>query len=201
MHLLTESEKRDATRFRTKCLFRTMLPNAVRVVVAIAVTVTSVSLSGCAGYQVGQATLYQNDIQTVHVPIFKSSSFRRNLGERLTEAVVRRIHSHTPYIVVGADEADSILEGRIIAETKHVIAEDRFDFPRVIEANLVASVEWRRPDGQPLGGSSTNPQPFQVRIGQASQLIPEAGQSLTTAHQKVIEKLAADIVAQMEMPW
>ena len=48
---------------------------------------------GCAGYQIGNQSLYPPEIHTVYVPMFQSNSFRRNLGERLTEAVVKEIES------------------------------------------------------------------------------------------------------------
>ena len=48
-------------------------------------------LGGCAGYQIGNQSLYPQEIRTVYVPMFQSISFRRNLGERLTEAVVKEI--------------------------------------------------------------------------------------------------------------
>ena len=47
--------------------------------------------AGCAGYQIGNQSLFPQEIHTVYVPVFKSNSFRRNLGERLTEAVVKEI--------------------------------------------------------------------------------------------------------------
>ena len=156
---------------------------------------------GCAGYQIGQKTLYQPDIRSVHVPIFESVSFRRNLAERLTEAVVREIESNTPYKIVSRSSADSQLTGKIIAETKDPIAENATDYPRVIETRLVAYVEWRRSNGEPLGRNAPLQIPFALRAAEASQFIPEAGQSVATAHQDTIEKIARDIVAQMEMPW
>src|SRR5687768_8924245 len=64
---------------------------------------------GCAGYQLGQRSLYRPDIRTVHVPVVQSDSYRRYLGERLTEAVVKQIELKTPYKVVGSDSADSVL--------------------------------------------------------------------------------------------
>jgi hypothetical protein len=42
---------------------------------------------GCAPYRMGVQSLYSCNIRTVYVPMFESDSFRRNLGERLTEAV------------------------------------------------------------------------------------------------------------------
>ena len=81
------------------------------------------SSPGCAGYQLGNQSLYPSDIKTVFVPVFECDSFRRNLGERLTEAVVKEIERKTPYKVVGSPDADSILAGRIITERKGVLSE------------------------------------------------------------------------------
>ena len=47
----------------------------------------SLLLAGCAGYQVGTDSLYAPDVATVYVPMIESDSYRRDLGERLTEAV------------------------------------------------------------------------------------------------------------------
>ena len=96
---------------------------------------------GCAGYQIGTRTLYRPDIRTVYVPMFESDSLRRNLGERLTEAVVREIELKTPYKVVHRADADSILAARIISDTKRVVAEDVNDIPRDIETDLIVQVE------------------------------------------------------------
>ena len=50
-------------------------------------------LAGCASYRVGNASLYPPHIRTVYVPVFESASYRRNLGERLTEAVMKEIEA------------------------------------------------------------------------------------------------------------
>jgi len=158
-------------------------------------------VSGCAGYQIGQQTLYRPDVSTVHVPIFESDSYRRNLGERLTEAVATEIQLKTPYRVTTADRAESVLRGRIVSETKRVIAEDINDNPRLIEANLVAQVDWIGAQGELLSHTITIPiDQYELRIGEAEQFIPEAGQSVATAYQESIEELAEQIVAQMELP-
>ena len=70
-------------------------------------------LSGCAGYQIGNQSLYPPDIHTVYVPMFESKSFRRDLGERLTEAVAKEIELKTPFKVVNDPNADSVLTGRL----------------------------------------------------------------------------------------
>ena len=78
--------------------------------VAASVCVLQVALlSGCAGYQIGNRPLYRPDIRTVHVPVVQSESYRRYLGERLTEAIVKEIELRTPYKVVDEASADSVL--------------------------------------------------------------------------------------------
>src|SRR5207244_7174952 len=99
-------------------------------------------LGGCAGYRAGTASLYPPDIHTVYVPVFESDSFRRYLGERLTEAVVKEIELKTPYKVVNSPQADSILYGRLVNDTKRVIVENRFDQPRETEVNMIVQVGW-----------------------------------------------------------
>lgn len=171
--------------------------------VSLIVTLGVLSLSGCASYQIGQQALYRPDIRTVHVPIFESDSFRRNLGERLSEAVAMQIAMRTPYRLADAATADSILRGRIVTETKRMIAEDQFDQPRVLETDLVCQIDWIGPQGELLAHNLSVPlDDYLLVVGQSEQLIPEGGQSISTTHQEAIERLAEQIVGQMEIaPW
>lgn len=153
---------------------------------------------GCAGYQFGTASLYRPDIRTVYVPVFESDSFRRYLGERLTEAVVKTIELRTPYKVVDDLNADSVLSGRIVEDQKRPISEDLDDQPRDIELGLLLEVTWRDRRGVPLGPATSLPL---LGVVQAVHFIPEAGQSITVAEQEAVERLAEQIVAQMEAPW
>lgn len=157
---------------------------------------------GCAGYQVGVPSLYRPDIRTVHVPVFECDSFRRSLGERLTEAVIREIEQKTPYKVVSTPDADSVLTGRIVAARQRVVAESITDLPRDILADLTVQVTWydRRGDAI-LQDSSFLLSPLSFSAGQGVHFVPQAGQSIATAQQEAIERLARDIVSQMEAPW
>ena len=154
----------------------------------------AISQTGCAGYQVGNRGLFRYDVNTVHVPIFQSDSLRRYLGERLTEAVVKEIELRTPYKVTTFDSADSVIQGLIISDRKRVLAENRLDEPRDILANLRVEVAWTKRDNQPLFARQV------IRIDDAANFIPEGGQSLTTAQQEVINRIASEIVNQMEVP-
>jgi hypothetical protein len=160
------------------------------------------SVAGCARYRFGAASLYPPDIQTVYVPVFESNSFRRGLSEWLTEAVCKEIEAKTPYKVVGTPQADSVLTAKLISDTKRVIIEDKFDFPREVEANIAVEVRWvtRHGDAINPGGSVPLPQDL-VLLSAPGTMVAEFGQSLSTAQLQSIKELAAQIVSMMEMPW
>jgi len=157
---------------------------------------------GCASYQLGNRSLYRPDIRTIHVPVAESDSFRRYLGERLTEQLVKEIELKTPYKVVGAAEADSVLSARIISDSKKVLSENRFDEPRDIETDFFVQVSWVDRRGDIIMSHNDIPvQPLLLNVSQTSSFVPEAGQSLATAHQEAIHRLAEQIVGQMELAW
>lgn len=158
---------------------------------------------GCAGYRVGNATLFRPDIETVYVPVFQSSSLRPGLGERLTEAVIKEIELRTPYKVVGSlDRADSILTGRITSETKRTVVENPYDDPREIATRLQVEVQWVDQGGRVLSAEEAIPVPAELSTVVAeTTFVPEVGQSLATAQQAAIQRLAAQIVGMMENPW
>ncbi len=160
------------------------------------------STLGCASYRVGARSLYAPDVTTVYVPMIESDSFRRDLGERLTEAVVKEIELKTPFKVVGNPDADSILSARLVSETKRVIVENPNDQPRAIEVGMIAEVTWLNRRREPLRLPASVPLPPELLpIGQTAALIPEAGQSDAVAQQQAIERLAQQIVSTMEEPW
>lgn len=159
------------------------------------------ALSGCAPYRMGHQALFTPEIRTVHVPVFRSVSFRPGLGERLTEAVIREIQTSTNLLISDETTADTILTGQIVDDAKRVVAENRYDDVRSYERALSVNLVWSDKAGNPIG------QPVAVRpliefaAGSSSSAIPEAGQSMATTEQVVIDRLAKDIVAQLHAPW
>jgi hypothetical protein len=161
-----------------------------------------VLLSGCAGYQIGNASLYPADIHTVAVPVFQSTSFRRNLGERLTEAVVKEIERRTPYKVVNQGDADSVLSGRIITDTKRVLVPDLTGDARELQVAMRVEVSWVDRRGRTLRDCPTIPLPSElVEVTGTGDVVPEVGQSIAVAQQQAIQRMAEQIVGLMEKPW
>ena len=146
--------------------------------------------------------MFPADIQTVYVPVFESDSYRRGLAERLTEIVIKEIEQRTPYKVVSSPDADSVLTGKIVNDTKRVIAEDAEDQPRLTQINFVVRVSWVDRKGDLVSQASDVPVPAQiVELSQGSELIPEFGMSTATTQQDALQRLGRQIVGLMENPW
>ena len=156
---------------------------------------TTCSWVGCAGYHLGNQYLYRSDIRTVHVAMFESDSYRRFLGQRTTEAVIKEVEVSTPLTITNPQIADSFIRGRILQDRKSVVGENRLDEPRSLGVEWVVEIDWVDRAGTPLMQRQT------VRISEDVVFIPEGGQSLTTAQQKIIERVARQTVSQMQTPW
>jgi len=154
----------------------------------------AVATGGCAGYHLGNQFLYRSDIRTVHVQMFESDSYRRFLGQRLTEAVVKEIELGTPLTLADPQIADSYIRGTILPDRKFVGGENINDEPRTLLVNWRVEVTWVDRAGVPLMDRQS------LLITRDAAFIPEGGQSLSTAQQKLIERIARDIVAHMETP-
>ncbi len=119
------------------------------------------------------------------------------LGERLTEAIVREIELKTPYKVVGADRADSVLRARLVTESKRVINETGFDDPRDLEIDYFVQLSWTDRRGDLIMNHCDVPASRAAHQCQpGANFVPEAGQSLSTAQQELITKLAEQIVGR-----
>jgi hypothetical protein len=168
---------------------------------ALLATALVLLLSGCAAYQWGTASLYPPHIRTVYVEIFGSEGFRRNLGEQLTEAVMKEIDLKTPYKISNSPDADSRLTGRIVSATKRVLVESPTDEPREVQFALVVEVTWIDREGTVLRQGPIYLQDATTTLTGTGVLLPEVGSSVATAQQDAIREAAVQIVGMMEAPW
>jgi hypothetical protein len=172
------------------------------ILACVALSLFVVMLAGCIGYHVGTNSLYAADVATVYVPMIESDSYRRDLGERLTEAVVKEIELKTPYKVVSTPDADSVLTARLTSDTRRRLIQNGFSDPRVSETDIRAEVNWVNRRRQPMVPVQMIPIPAELlAINQTTNIIPEAGQSVATSQQQAIQRLAQQIVGTMEAPW
>ena len=166
------------------------------------IVIAFTTLLGCAGYKIGTRTLYRNDVRTIHVPIIKSESFRPELGVMLTESVQKEIERRTPFKLANVETADSIMTCHLTSDTKRVVSETNLDEPRLLQSIMTVEVKWVDRRGTPLIETRFLP-PGETTFYFAENVdfIPEAGQSISTANQRVVERLANHIVDQMEIRW
>ena len=173
-----------------------------RVFTLLTLLLTLSSLAGCAGYQIGNETLYNTNIRAIHVPMVKSSVLRPHLSERITEAVVKEIELRTPYKVARDNYADAILNIEIVDYKQGINFKDKWGGPRQSELELQAKVDLVDRKTMALENSAqfTIDQGDFIAMGYSS-MTPVAGQSSATAQQAAIDRLAQNIVNVLEKPW
>jgi hypothetical protein len=155
---------------------------------------------------------YDTGIHTVRVTIFKNDTFWRGLEFDLGQSLVREIESKTPYKVVGLGcTADTELSGRIISFQKILLNINQLNEVREGQTILRAEVTWTdlrtgealsapKPKELPPGVPPPPKPPPQI-VMSTGDYIPEVGQSIATAQQQNVNRLAAQIVRMMEKPW
>lgn len=154
--------------------------------------------TGC-GYRMGNG--FEPEIQSVYVPIFKSQSDRRGLEFQLTEAVQKEIQLRTPFRVVDQPSADTQLIGKIVNTRKRVLGETKNDDPRELQMSLTVEVRWENlKTGEVLAEKRVPISQNEIQLIQNAEFAPEVGQSLATAYQQVMDRMAREIVDLMEAP-
>ncbi|MBS0262131.1 MAG: hypothetical protein JSS02_09300 [Planctomycetes bacterium] len=157
------------------------------------------TVTGC-GYQVGAP--FNPEIRSVYVPVFKSISSRRFLEYELTEAVQNQIKQRAHMRLVKEEEADTKLSGRIIDMRKTALGQTENSDARELQMNLQVEVTWEDLRTGKILAQQRVPLPAEmVQLAAQAEFAPEVGQSLATADQTVIKRLAQNIVDMMEMPW
>lgn len=174
---------------------------ALALLLAASVGLGSLAGSGCiGGYHLGPDGLYSSEIKTVYVPMVEAGTYREAFGERLTEAIVKKVSEQTPYRIAGPEHPDSTLTVTLTGETQRVSALNRYDDTRQKNVELTATVVWRNN----LTGGSPNDalsRESGATIVAQSFLVPEMGQSTATSQQEAIDNLAEQIVGLMENAW
>ena len=138
----------------------------------------------------------------MNVPIFTSEYYRRGLEFQLTDAVQKEIQKQTHFRLAKEGNADSRLTGRIVRINKRVLSESAFDDPRELELAVAVEVTWEDlRSGEIIAQQRVLIEAEEIQLLSTGSFAPEVGQSLATAEQQVIQRIARQVVEMMEMPW
>ncbi|MBR5160863.1 MAG: LptE family protein [Thermoguttaceae bacterium] len=158
-------------------------------------------LTGCAGYQIGNQSLYAANIQTIYVPMVKAPAISPHLSDRITEAVAKEIEVLTPYKLTQDNYADAVLNIEIVEYKQGINFKDRWGGPRQDNLEMTAKVELvNRRSLTPECACEFSLDQEGIVLGHGS-MIPVAGQSTATEQQEAIDRLARRIVNSLEKPW
>lgn len=149
--------------------------------------------AGC-GYTM--QPLHRTDVRTVAVPIFASKEFRRNLEFELTKELVQMIELKTPYKVVqDRQRADSELRGEVTYLSAPVLTENiRTDRPQDVQVTVYCWFEWKDTrTGEILAKRQ--------KIAGTGNYAVAIGETLDSATNEAIHRLAVRIVEAMEKDW
>lgn len=149
-------------------------------------------LPGC-GYSTTRP--FRTDIQTIHVEMFQSREFRRELEFRLTESLTKRIEMDTPYRIAPRKTADALLTGEILKVENRTLGDDfNTDLPREIGSNVVVRFSLK----DLRSGEILVERP---RFVYQTTYIPSVGEGFTQGMTRAMDGLAEQIVESMETVW
>jgi len=162
-----------------------------RACLSVLVLASAAAGGGCAGYSL--ESLHRTDVRTVHVPIFASKEFRRELEFDLTKDLVKMIEDRTPYKVVhDRNRADTELRGEVLNVTTPVFSENLdTDSPQDVQVTIACWFEWKDlRTGKVLVHKGY--------VSAAATYAVAVGQTLDSATAEALRRLAEKIVEGME---
>lgn len=171
-------------------------PRARAALCAIAAT----CLASCAadpsrGYSFSSS--FDDDVRTVHVEMFDNSTFFHGAEIDLTEAIIKRIQSTTPWVVTSPENADTILSGAITDATLLMTMRGRRS-GLVDEQGyqLTIQFEWRDARTSRVLASRSN-----FRTTETFVPARAAGEPIEVGRRGAADDLARHIVAEMRSNW
>ena len=143
------------------------------------------------------ASLYDQQFQSVCVPIFENETMSRNMEFMLTDAIVKQIQARTPYRVLDDTHADTMLTGTITDIKLQAISQSRttgLDNEMLITATI--NFEWLNlRTGKRILGRERFSSTALFNPSQPSSEPIEMGQFA------LVQQLSTDIVDQLQAAW
>ncbi len=172
----------------TKAGRRAAAPGCVLAVLAVT------ALAGCGGYT--NESLFPQDIKSIYIEMFDNRTFRRGIEYTLSDAIVKRIESDTPYKVVSdRDRTDSVMDGQLVVSTESILTLER-ETGQALEKEVIltATVNWKNlKTGRMMMNNQT--------VTAAASYSEFLRQDFTYASTLAANKLAQKIVEVMQNNW
>ncbi|MEN0021343.1 MAG: hypothetical protein AAF747_10720 [Planctomycetota bacterium] len=168
--------------------------------VASIVSVCSVLLIACAsdpsqGWAFGSG--FDEEVETIAVPVFANNTFATGLEARLTEAITKEIQTTTPWRIVRASSAELVLTGTITDAELGVLAiQEGTGFTLEQATEVVVDFEVERAGvGEPILARRN--------FAATASFVPTqpVGERLEVGQTDAINELARDIVAELRDNW
>lgn len=160
----------------------------------------ALAIGGCAsdptqGYAF--ASPFPEGIQTVAVHVFENDTYERGVEFELADALVKEIEARTPYKVTSDKRADTILTGRIRSVERDQLSKSRVTgLSEEVTLGVTIDLNWRdRRTGESL---------LELRSFTATSLfVPSrpTGEPIELAEFGAVQRLARDVVSQMQADW
>ncbi len=161
--------------------------------IVIAAAVTGCSSDPTQGYSF--ASSYDERVESVAVNVFQNETFHPGLEADLAGALVRRVQRDTPWIVTGADSAQTTLTGTIRdVQIRRLTQDTQGGLTQQAAVRVVADFEWRsNATGRVLAR--------QFNVAVTESFIPAAGEPLEVGLSAAAEEMAGAILEAMRSVW
>lgn len=148
---------------------------------------------GDGGYHWG--SVYRPGIKTVAVPTFGTRDYHRGVEFQLSEALIKKIEEFTPYKVVPRERADTVLEGEVVAvRTTTLNLDPHTATPQEMQYEVTVDFTWKDLRSGKILVSRDN-------FSNTTTYYPTLGEGEFVGSENSVERLAGDIVTQMESDW
>ncbi|TDU64659.1 lipopolysaccharide assembly protein [Prosthecobacter fusiformis] len=153
-----------------------------------------VTLTGCTGYSLGnQKPAHLSHVTKLAVPTFENQTLEPRLGSLVTNAIIKQIQNSGGYEIVSIDDAEAVLDGRVVNVSRSQFRADRDNVLRTSQLLMTLRVDYEIKDA---GSSSI------IHRGRASadsytildsNIQNSEAQALEDAAQRLSVNVASDI--------
>ena len=174
-----------------RLIIRTVFCNRILFMKLACIMVLFALISGC-GYTT--KSLISRKINSIYIPIFENSTFRRGLEFDLTKAVKDEIMSKTKLRIAQKDNSDTILTGEITKVTETMLSSDLAD--NIVESRVSIYVNIKLVDRR-TGRTLVD----EKNVQHSAEFVVGRGENINSASQESTAILAETIVNHLEEKW